>query len=156
MSTEYDISEFEGREFEPSRETPTCECGEPVEHRGDTCAGCVKLALELEADEAWPVFLDSLKVGRQWVEQIDGALTGWKYAGGDIERETTSKGEGIANVHSLRFIKGEHYLVWVNSGSVPLLLLGDGAGNIGEQHGWQIRFSYSTPINIILAAIAAI
>lgn len=151
MSTKYDISEFEGREFEPSRETPTCECGEPVEHRGDTCEGCVNLALELEADEAWPVFLDSLKVGRQWVEQIDGALTGWKYAGGKIERGLNSRGTYIARADELIFKNGEHFIQYRIEGQVPLVIIGE-----NDRDGWRCRFSYSTPINIILAAIAAI
>ena len=150
--SKYDISEFEGREFEPTRETPTCECGEPVEHRGDTCEGCVKLALELEADEAWPVFLDSLKVGRQWVEQIDGAL-GWKYAGGKIERGITSKSLNafVVCADELTFKKGEHFIQYKIEGQVPLVIIGE-----NDLDGWRCRFSYSTPINIILAAIAAI
>lgn len=151
MSTEYDISEFEGREFEPTRETPTCECGEPVEHRGDTCAGCVKLTLELEAEEAWPVFLDSLKVGRQWVEQIDGALTSWKYAGGDIVRGMNLRGPYISHANELNFEKGEHFIQYRIEGQVPLVIIGE-----NDRDGWRCRFSYSTPINIILAAIAAI
>lgn len=152
MSTEYDISEFEGREFEPTRETPTCECGEPVEHRGDTCEGCVNLALELEADEAWPVFLDSLKLGRQWVEQIDGALTGWKYAGGKIEQETTSKGVLIAYANNLLFTRGQHGIQYRADDGRPCFDL----CHAGEHTEWAATFHFPTPLNIILAAIAAI
>lgn len=137
--------------------SPRCErCSDPVEEHGEHCPQCAALLLELEIDEAWFVFLNSLKVGRQWVEQIDGALTGWKYAGGDIERETTGKGESIAYVYALRFIKGEHFIVWGNGSKTPNFRFGKGTGRVGEDYEWSARFSYSTPINIILAAIAAI
>ena len=137
--------------------SPRCErCSDPVEEHGEHCPQCAALLLEWEIDEAWFVFLDSLKVGREWVEQIDGALTGWKYAGGEIERETTSKGEVIAYVYALRFIKGEHFIVWGNSSKKPSLRLGKGTGLVGEDFDWSARFSFSAPINIILAAIAAI
>ena len=133
---------------------PRCErCSDPVEDHGEHCPQCAALLLELEIDEAWFVFLDSLKVGRQWVEQIDGALTGWKYAGGKIERGITSKSLNaiVVRADELNFEKGKHFIQYRIEGQVPLVIIGE-----NDRDGWRCRFSYSTPINIILAAIAAI
>lgn len=133
---------------------PRCErCSDPVEEHGEHCPQCAALLLELEADEAWPVFLGALKVGREWVEQIDGALTGWKYAGGKIERGITSKSLNaiVVRADELTFKKGGHFIQYKFEGQVPLVIIGE-----NDRDGWRCRFSYSTPINIILAAIAAI
>ena len=133
--------------------SPRCErCSDPVEEHGEHCPQCAALLLEFEADEAWPVFLDSLKVGREWVEQIDGALTGWKYAGGKIERETTSKGVSIAYANNLLFIRGQHAIQYRADDRRPCLDL----CHAGEHTEWAATFNYPTPINIILAALAAI
>lgn len=133
--------------------SPRCErCSDPVEEHGEHCPQCAALLLELEIDEAWFVFLDSLKVGRQWVEQIDGALTGWKYAGGKIERETTSKGVSIAYANNLLFTRGQHAIQYRADDGRPCLDL----CHAGEHSEWAATFHFPTPINIILAAIAAI
>lgn len=133
--------------------SPRCErCSDPVEEYGEHCQQCAALLLELEADEAWPVFLDSLKVGREWVEQIDGALTGWKYAGGKIEQETTSKGVSIAYANNLLFTRGNHGIQYRADDGRPCLDL----CHAGEHTEWAATFHFPTPINIILAALAAI
>ena len=133
--------------------SPRCErCSGPVEEHGEHCPQCAALLLELEIDEAWFVFLDSLKVGREWVEQIDGALTGWKYVGGEIERETTSKGVSIAYANNLLFVRGNCAIQYRAEARRPCFDL----CHAGEHSEWACTFQVSTPINIILAAIAAI
>jgi hypothetical protein len=134
--------------------SPRCErCSDPVEEHGEHCPQCAALLLEWEIDEAWFVFLDSLKVGREWVEQIDCALTGWKYAGGKIERGITSKSLNpvVFRANELTFQKGEYFIQYKLQGKVPVVAIGD-----LDRDGWSAVFSFSTPINIILAAIAAI
>ena len=135
----------------------TCEeCGVPTTEHG-TCPGCVELLRELEADDVWPVWLASLKGGRDEMDAFDDKLAGWKYAGADIEHERTGKGVGIAKADNLHFIapghRGHVFFTRQPSGW-PVVFVS--AGQDANHPDWTASFTAHTPHEIILAACNAV
>lgn len=154
----YDISDAERHEcFGVTHDGPTCDnCGEPTTEHG-TCPGCVELLRELEADDVWPVWLASLKFKQDQdrMEAVSNALTGWKYMGGDIQHERTTKGISIASANNLRFLALGHrgHLIFIDQNGLPVVVV---CGGEFAYPDWTASFTAHTPLEIILAACNAV
>lgn len=152
----YDISDAERHECFGVKHTGLiCEdCGEPVEEAG-CCQSCFDLRRELEADDAWPVWLASLKGGAAEMDALDDKLAGWKYIGGDIQHERTSNGISIASANNLRFIAPGHrgHLIFIDQNGLPVVVV---CGGEFAYPDWTASFTAHTPLEIILAACNAV
>jgi len=137
---------------------PTCDnCGEPTTEHG-TCPACVQLLRELEADDAWSVWLAGLKsrFDQDRMDAVSDSLGGWKYVGGDIMHERTRHGIGIASANNLRFLAPGHrgHLIFSDQHGLPVVIV---HGGTDYQHpDWTATFTSCTPHEIILAACNAV
>lgn len=137
---------------------PKCEaCDGPVTRHGDTCTVCRKLALELESDEAWTVWLASLKYGAKDMDAFNMKVGGWKYVGADIEREQHGKGISIAKANNIRFLAPGHqgFAIFTrdDSGMPSVSIL---CGKDHKWPDWSATFTSGTPHEIILSAANAV
>jgi hypothetical protein len=137
-------------------EGPCCEdCGEPTTEHG-VCPDCVELRRELEADDVWPVWLESLEGGAEDMDALDDKLAGWKYVGGDIRHGKSSKGVYIDSADKLHFMapghRGHVFFVRGDNGwPVVHVVFGD-----PKCPDWAATFSACTPHEIILTACNAV
>lgn len=140
--------------------SPQCsQCSNPVAKFGDTCDGCKQLSLELEADEAWTFWLSTLKTA--WsagdMDTFNMKIGGWKYVGGDIEREQHSKGVSIAKANNLRFLAPGHngFAIFTRQNDkMPTVTIQGGKDYSSPD--WSASFTSGTPHEIILAASNAV
>jgi len=155
----YDISEAEAREcFGVTHDGPHCEeCGEPTAEHG-ACLDCVEVRRELEADDAWCVWLAGLKhkADQARMEAVSDLLAGWKYVGGDIQHERTSQGIALASANNLRFLAPGHrgHLVFTDQHGLPVVTI-HGGKDI-KFPDWTATFTSCTPLETILAACHAV
>lgn len=154
----YDISDAERHEcFGVQHNGPTCDdCGEPTADHG-TCPDCTELRRELEADDAWSVWLAGFKSKQDQdrMDAVSDSLSGWKYVGGDIRHERTSKGVSIASANNLRFLAPGHrgHLIFIDQNGLPVVVV---RGGEFAHPDWTATFTAHTPHEIILAACNAV
>lgn len=130
---------------------PKCEdCGAHMNEHGK-CKDCQQLALELEADEAWLVFIASLNQGAKDALEVREGLAGWKYLTAVVQHERTSNGIAIAYANSLEFLAPGHKakLTFANMNG-PLLV------SLACDYDGLITFTHGVKPATILATLNAV
>lgn len=124
-----------------------------AEHEDGLCSCCRSVQAELDLDEGWTVYLDSLKPHAvRTVEQIDKGLAGWKCLGGTMTFEQDSKGRrSVATAKDFRFLAPGHKVEAV-FGLEGVTLQQSATVNPPE---WSVSFPFETPVPVILAACVA-
>lgn len=145
--------------------TPCCEqCGNKLdsedieaerEHEDSLCPSCRSVRHELDMDEGWCVYLESIgPINAKAVEQIENGLAGWKCLRGQMTFEQDSKGRrSVANAKDFHFLAPGGHKVAVVFG-----LEGVSLQNVNEfwsEPDWSVSFSFETPVTLILAAATA-
>lgn len=149
------------RKFDERVLTRICqECGdvldgldlEAEQEREDCmCRDCRAVRLEIDLDNAWSVYLLSLKPhAAQLVEQVDNQLRDWQFSGGSMTFEQDAKGRrSVATAKDFRFVAPGHKVEAVFG------LEGVTLRNASQPPEWSVLFSFETPLPVILAACAA-
>lgn len=90
------------------------------------------------------------------MEAVSDSLSGWKYIGGDILHERTSKGVSIATANNLRFIAPGYrgHLIFSDQNGLPVVIIYGGKDH--KFPDWTATFTSWTPLEIILAACNAV
>lgn len=132
------------------------ECDRQIE-TPSICDVCRLTKLDLEADEAWPVFLAQLRYGAKELDAISDSMLGWQYIGGDVRHEKTSKGVEVGQVYAMAFSKHEGMqngaqVVFSHENGRPLITVT--RGNLAF-HDWKAVFTPSTPFHLINDALNA-
>ena len=88
------------------------------------------------------------------MDAVSDSLSGWKYVGGDIRHERTSKGVCIASANNLRFLAPGHrgHLIFIDQNGLPVVVV---RGGEFAHPDWTATFTSCTPLEIILAACNA-
>lgn len=133
---------------------PLCdECKAPMAYDDGICDDCRTRQLEFEQDEAWPVYIASLRYGQKQIEVVSSALdSGWQYVGGDVRREKGAKGSTVAFANQLQLTKGNACIVFAQDHGAPFITIYKGNPAF---HDWQAMLTSMTPLNIILTAANA-
>jgi hypothetical protein len=141
----------------------TCECTRDLtDHDRDQqdgmCAKCRQFRFKMDLEEAWFVWLDSLKnpFDRTRMEAVFDSLAGWVCVDGDIQHERTAKGVQIASANNLRFLAPSHrgYLIFSEQNGLPVVIVLGGKND--KFPDWTATFTACTPIETILAATNAV
>lgn len=128
-------------------------CRAPMAYDDGVCDDCRMRQLEYEQDEAWPVYLASLRYGAAQIEKISNALDNlWQYIGGDVRREKHSKGVSVASANHLQLTKAGASIVFSHQAGVPFVTVYK--GNAAYNY-WSAMFTSEAPIPLILAAADA-
>lgn len=128
-----------------------CECDRTVE-TPSICDVCRLTKLDLEADEAWPVFLAQLRYGAKELDAISDLMLGWQYIGGDVRHEKTSRGVEVGQVYAMSFSKHEGQVTFSHNNGRPVITVT--RGNLAF-HDWKAVFTPSTPFHLINDALNA-
>lgn len=134
---------------------PLChECKGPMLYDdGAVCDDCRTRQLEYEQDEAWPVYIASLRYGQKQIEAVSSALdSGWQYVGGDVRREKHAKGSSVSFANHLQLTKGKACIVFAQEHGAPFVTIYKGNPAF---HDWKMCSSCHFPLNIILTAANA-
>lgn len=134
---------------------PLChECKGPMLYDdGAVCDDCRTRQVEFEQDEAWPVYIESLRYGQKQIEAVSAALdSGWQYVGGDVRREKHAKGSTVAFANHLQLTKGNACIVFAQEHGAPFVTIYKGNPAF---HDWQAMLTSLTPLNIIISAANA-
>jgi hypothetical protein len=123
-------------------------------HEDCMCRDCRAVRLEIDLDNAWSVYLLSLKPhAAQLVEQVDNQLRHWQFSGGGMTFEQDAKGRrSVATAKDFRFVAPGHKVEAVFG------LEGVTLRNTNPHHAspeWSVLFSFETPLPVILAACVA-
>lgn len=152
------------RKFDERVLTRICqECGDVLdgldleaeqEHEDCMCRDCRAVRLEIDLDNAWSVYLLSLKPhADQLVEQVDNQLRDWQFSGGSMTFEQDAKGRRrVATAKDFRFVAPGHKVEAVFG------LEGVTLRSASQHHAlpeWSVSFSFETPLPVILAACVA-
>jgi hypothetical protein len=140
-----------------------CECTRDLtdydrDQQDGLCAECRQFRFAMDLEEAWLVWLDSLKnpFDRTRMEAVSDSLAGWVCVDGDIQHERTAKGVQIASANNLRFLSPCYrgVVIFSEQNGLPVVIVR--GGKDAKFFDWSATFTACTPIEIILAAVNAV
>jgi len=140
-----------------------CECGRDLtdydrDQQDGMCAKCRQFRFEMDLEEAWFVWLDSLKnpFDRTRMEAVSDSLAGWMCVDADLMHERTAKGISIASANNLRFLAPGHkgHLIFSEQNGLPVVIVHGGKDH--KFPDWTATFTACAPIETILSATNAV